>query len=316
MITLLYGGSRTAQFLEGLLRIVPQEKFSIIANTINNIEVLDLEIIPNLEYLLFLLAGKLDIRYWKTIQGDTYSFMNSLSSLMNTEENLWFRFGDTLIALVVFRHYLMSQGKSFSEAIEIIAERLGIKARVIPMTDDKVKFKVITDQGEMSYLEFKAKEPQGKIKEIKKIEYVGIDKAKANSKVGDALSRCDAILIGPSNPPIYLTPMIAIQDIKNAIEKASCNVIAISPIISDIPLESPVKRITEEALGHGTSLLEIVKRYPGLIDTLVIDESDEKYKDQLEELGMEVIVTNVSLGDYEKRTKLAELVSKLLVPNL
>jgi LPPG:FO 2-phospho-L-lactate transferase len=316
VITLLYGGTRTAQFLEGLLRIVPQEKFSIIANTINNIEVLDLEIIPNLEYLLFLLAGKLDIRYWKTIQNDTYSFMNTLSSLMNAEKNPCFRFGDTLIAEAVFRHHLMRQGKSLSEALEIIAERLGIKARIIPMTDDNVKFKVITDQGEMSYLEFRAKEPQGKIKEIKKIEYAGLDKAKANSKIGDALSNSDAILIGPSNPPIYITPMITIQDIKNAIEKASCNVIAISPIISDTPIDLPVKRIIEEALGHGTSLLEIVERYPGLIDTLVIDESDEKYKDQLEELGMEVIVTKVSLGDYEKRTKLAELVSKLLVPNL
>ncbi|MFX1519918.1 MAG: 2-phospho-L-lactate transferase CofD family protein [Promethearchaeota archaeon] len=316
MITLLYGGSRTAQFLEGLLRIIPQENFSIVANILNTVEIFGLEIHPNLEYLLFLLAGKLDIRYWKTIQGDTYSFMNSLSSLMNTKENLWFRFGDTLIAQVVFRHYLMSQGKSFSEAIEIIAKKLGIKARVIPMTDDKVTFKIVTDQGEMSYLEFCAKESKGLIKEIKKIEYVGIDKAKVNSKAGDALSNCDAILIGPSNPTIYIEPMIAIQDIKNAIEKASCNVIAISPKIGDQPIDTYVKRIIEETLGHGTSLLEIVKRYPGLIDTLVIDESDEKYKDQLEELGMEVIVTKVSLGVYEKRTKLAELVSKLLVPSL
>ena len=77
------------------------------------------------------------------------------------------------------------------------------------------------------------------------------------------------------------------------------------------------KRIIKEALGHGgTSLIEIVERYPGLIDTLVVDESDEKYKEQLEEMGMEVIVTKVSLGDYEHRTQLAELVSKLLLPKV
>ena len=137
MITLLYGGSRTAQFLEGLLRIIDQENFSIITNTLNTVEVFGLEVHPNLEYLLFLLAGKLDIRYWKTIQGDTYSFMNSLSYLRENEEDLWFRFGDTLMAQVVFRDYLMSQGKSFSEAIEIIAQRLGITAKIIPLTDDK-----------------------------------------------------------------------------------------------------------------------------------------------------------------------------------
>ena len=90
MITLLYGGSRTAQFLEGLLRIIDQENFSIIANTLNSTEVFGLEIHPHLEYLMFLLVGKLDIRYWKTIQGDTYSFMESLKHLEENEENLWF----------------------------------------------------------------------------------------------------------------------------------------------------------------------------------------------------------------------------------
>jgi len=312
VITLLYGGSRTAQFLEGLLRIIEQENFSIIANTLNSTEVFGLEIHPNLEYLLFLLAGKLDIRYWKTIQGDTYSFMNSLSYLEENEENLWFRFGDTLIAQVVFRHHLMSQGKSFSEAIEIIAQKLGIKAQIIPLTDDKATFKVVTDKGALAYLEYRNKANQGLIKEVKKIEFNGINKAKVSPKVSDALSRCDTIIIGPSSPPIYIEPMLAFNEIKRALETASCNVIAISPAVGDEPMEEPIKRIIEEALGYGTSLIEIVERYPGLIDTLIIDKSDEKYKEQLEEMGMEVIVTTINLGDYESRTKLAELVSKLL----
>ncbi len=316
MITILYGGTRTAQFLEGLMRVIPQEKFSVIANTMNIVDVLGLEIHPNLEYLMFLLAGRLDIRYWKTIKNDTYSFMNALSYLMDNEEELWFRFGDTLIAHVAFRNYLMSQGKSFSEANEIIAKKLGITAQVIPMTDDKLTFKVVTDQGDMTFLEYRAKEPQDLINEVKKIEFVGIDKAKVNSMVGNALSHCDTILIGPSNPPIYIEPILAFHDIKHALETASCNVIAISPVIGDAPIETPIRRIIEEALGHGTSLIEIIERYPGLIDTLVIDESDAEYKEQLEEMGMEVIITTVNLGDYEHRTKLAELVSKLLIPNL
>lgn len=316
MITLLYGGSRTAQFLEGLLRVIPQEEFTIIANTIHTVDVLGLEVHPNFEYLLFLLAGKLDIRYWKTIKNDTYSFMDALSYLLDNEEELWFRFGDTLFAHVAYRHYLMSQGQSFSEANEIIAEKLGVTARVIPMTNDRVTFKVVTDQGDMTFLEYRAKELQEVIKEVKKIEFVGIDKAKANSKVIDALSHCDTILIGPSNPPIYIEPILAFNDIKHALETASCNVIAISPVLGDEPISQPVQRIIEEALGHGTSLIEIVERYSGLIDTLIIDESDEEYKEKLEEMGVEVIVTTVSLGDYEHRTQLAELVSKLLIPNL
>ncbi len=110
--------------------------------------------------------------------------------------------------------------------------------------------------------------------------------------------------------------MLAFNDIKHHLETASCNVIAISPAISDEPMEEPIRRIIEEVLGHGTSLIEIVKRYPGLIDTLIIDKSDENYKEQLEEMGMEVIVTTVSLGSYEHRTQLAELVSKLLLPKV
>jgi LPPG:FO 2-phospho-L-lactate transferase len=302
--------------LEGLLRIIDQENFSIIANNLNTVDVFGLEIHPNLEYLLFLLAGKLDIRYWKTIQGDTYSFMNSLSHFQENEENLWFRFGDTLIAQVVFRNHLMSQGKSFSEAIDIIAQKLGITAQIIPLTDDKATFKVVTDKGTLSYLEYQNKENQGLIKEVKKIELNGINKAKVSPKVSDALTRCDTIIIGPSSPPIYIEPMLAFNDIKNALEKASCNVIAISPAIGDEPIEQSIKRILEEALGHGTSLIEIVERYTGLIDTLIIDKSDEKYKEQLEEMGMEVIVTTVNLGDYEHRTQLAELVSKLLLPKV
>jgi LPPG:FO 2-phospho-L-lactate transferase len=240
--------------------------------------------------------------------------MNSLSYLKENEEDLWFRFGDTLIAQVVFRDHLISQGKSFSEAIEIIAQKLDIKAKIIPLTDDKVIFKVVTDKGTLPFLEYRNKANQGLIEEVKKLEFNGINKAKVGPKVSDVLSNCEAIIIGPSSPPIYIEPMLAFNDIKHALETASCNVIAISPAIGDEPMEEPIRRIIEEALGHGTSLIDIVERYPGLIDTLIIDESDEKYKEQLEEMGMEVIVTKVSLGDYEHRTKLAELVSKLLLP--
>jgi LPPG:FO 2-phospho-L-lactate transferase len=290
---------------------MPQEDLAIIANTINNVNVIGLRIYPDLEYLLFLLAGKLDIRYWETIQGDTYSFMDTLSYLVD-KEDLWFRFGDTLISHVIFRNHLMTTGKSFSEAIEIIAQKLGIIAKVIPMTSDDVVFKVSTDQGDLPFLEYRNKELQGLIKEVKKVEYDGIDKAKPNSKIEDTLSKSDAIVIGPSNPPLNIEPMLAFQDIKNAIEKASCNVIAISPVLGDEPIDQPMRRLIEEAIGIGTSIINIVERYPGLIDTLIIDEKDEKYKEQLVDMGMEVIVTQVRIGTQENRTKLAEIVAKLI----
>jgi len=314
VITIISGGLRTTRFLEGLLRVIPQEELKIIVNTINNVEVLGLDIFPDLEYLLFLLAGRLDIRYWETIQNDTYSFMNVLSYLNNKKE-LWFRFGDTLFANTIFRNYLMAQGKSFSEAIEIIAEKLGITAQVIPMSDDKITFKVVTEPpflGDLPFLEYRNKVTQEVIKEVKEIKYIGIDKAKANPEIEDALSKCETILIGPSNPALNIEPMLALKDIKNAIEKASCNVIAISPVLGDEPLELHMEKLMKEALGMGTSTLEIVERYPGLIATLIIDESDEQYKDQLEEMGMEVIVTTIRLSSQENRTKLAETVSKLL----
>lgn len=311
MITVISGGLRTTRFLEGLLRVIPQEDVAILANTINNLEILGLEIYPDLEYLMFLLAGKLDTRYWETIQGDTYSFMNALSYLMN-KEDLWFRFGDTLISFVLFRKHLITKGAFLSEAIEKIAEKLDIKARVLPMTNDKVIFKISTDQGDLPFMEYRNKELQGLIKEVKKIEYAGIDKASANPKIEDALSKSDAIVIGPSNPPLNIEPMLALQDIKNAIEKSSGNVIAISPVLGDEPIDQPMKRLMEEAIGLGTSIIDIVERYPGLIDTLIIDKSDEKHKETLEEMGMEVIVTTVSLGTQENRLKLAEIVARLL----
>ena len=311
LITIISGGLRTTRFLEGLLRVIPQEDLAVIANTINNVNVLGLRIYPDLEYLLFLLAGKLDIRYWETIQGGTYSFMDALSYLMN-KEDVWFRFGDILISHVLVRNYLMTTGKSFSEAIDIIAQKLGIIAKVIPMTSDDVVFKVNTDQGDLPFLEYRNKELQGLIKEVKKVEYSGIDKAKPNSEIEATLSKSDAIVIGPSNPPLNIEPMLAFQDIKNAIEKASCNVIAISPVLGDEPIDQPMRRLIEDAIGIGTSIINIVERYPGLIDTLIIDENDEKYKEQLEDMGMEVIVTKVRIGTQENRTKLAEIVAKLI----
>jgi len=312
MITLLYGGSQSGKFLDGLLRVIPQEELTIIVNTINNVEVCGLEIYPTLEYLLFLLAGRLDTRYWKTIKNDTYSFMNAFTYLFE-KEAVWYRFGDTMFAHALYRRYLMELGKSFTEAVEEIAKRMGIRARVYPMTDEKVRFVVSTDQGELPFLEYRVKEAAGQIKEVKKVEFVGIEKAKPTSKVKDALSNTDAILIGPSNPPLYIEPMLALHEIKSAIEKASCNVIAISPVLGDEPLDRPIQRLMKEALGQGTSILDIVERYPGLIDTLIIDETDKQYKEKLEEMGMEVIVTTVRLSTHDYRTKLAELVSKLLV---
>ncbi len=343
MITFLCGGLRGNKFLEGLLRVIPQEELTIIVNTVNNIEICGLDIYPDLEYLLFLLAGELNIRHWETadsahnlmnslsqkipslsllidkdwecIRGDTYSFMDAFSYLTNKDE-FWVHFGDTIFSRALFRNFMISQGKTFSEAIGIIAEKLDIKAGVLPITDAKVSLNVVTEQGELPLIEYRNKEIKGLIKEIKKIEFNGIDDVKVNSKVEDAFSDSELILIGPCNPLLnvllfteYLPPF---RPIEKAIEKASCHVIAISPIIGDEPIEQPLWRIMEEAVGFGGTILQIAERYRGLIDTLIVDESDEKYKAQIEEMGKEVIVTNLNLGTQENRIKLAELVSRLL----
>ena len=324
LVTFLCGGLQGAKILEGLLRVIPQEELTVIVNTMDNVDICGLEIYPTLEYFLFLLAGKLDTRHWETIKNDTYTFMNSISHLMisdnpnsNRKEKPWFRFGDTLFSHSLFLKHLMNKGKSFPEVIEKISEKLGIKARVLPLTDNKISFKIYTEQGMLSFLEYRNKEIKGHIKEIKSVEYEGIDKVKVNPKVEEVLSSSsDKILIGPSNPPLNVLIctefLTTLKSVKQAIEKASCDVIAISPVVGDEPIEEPLRRIMEEALGFGGSIIQIAERYKGLIDTLIIDEADDQFKEQIKEMGMEVIVTTIRLGHQEYRIKLAELVSKLL----
>jgi LPPG:FO 2-phospho-L-lactate transferase len=343
VITLLSGGLRGNKFLEGLLQVTPQEELTIVVNAVNNIEICGLDIFPDLENMLFLLAGKLDIREWQTaessfrlmnalsnkiptlsylidrdwenIKDDTHSFMDAFSYLMN-EDEFYGYFGDTFFAHVIFREYLMTKGKSFSEAIGIIAEKLDIKACVLPTTDDKITLKIVTDQGKISLLEYRDKEIKGSIKEIKEIEFDGINNAKINSKVEDAFSNSDLILIGPCNPLLnvllFTDYLPTLRPIEKAIEKASGNVIAISPVSGDEPIEQPLWRVMEEAVGFTGEVPQIAKKYQGLIDVLVINESDEKYKEQLEEMGIQVVVTNVNLGTQENRTKLGEIISRLV----
>ncbi len=336
MITFLHGGMKTVKFLDGLLRIIPQEELSIVANTINNIEVCGLEVYPDIEYLLFLLAGRLDTRYWETVKNDTYSFMRSLAMSEgndityhtkrkkafkgNTQEKSAIRLGDSLIFNTIYRDYLIKQGVPFSDAIRIIAEKMKIQASIVPVTDNKIKFEVTTNQGVLSFLEYRNQEIQGNIKEIKNIKFVGLEDAKVNPNAIESLEKAHTILIGPNNPPHnilmcmdYLNPF---KEIKEAIETADCNVIAISPVVGDEPIDQPLKRLMEEVLGYGSTLINIAERYPGLIDTLIIDESDGIHKEAIEEMGMEVIVTPLKLGTQESREKLARTVSKLIKNSL
>ena len=302
----LSGGVGGAKLVVGLNEVVVPEQLCIIANTGDDFEHLGVHVSPDLDTLMYSLAGLANPDTGWGVTNETWEFMAALEEL---GADTWFQLGDRDLATNVERSRLLDSGKSLSEVTEQLCEHLAIAAHIVPMTDGRVRTMLQTDDG---FLEFQdyfvrlAARPR-----VSGIVYDGASLAKGSPAALEALACPDleAVLLTPSNPYLSIDPILAISDIKAAIKSLDAPVIAVSPIVGGQAIKGPTAKIMNE-LGADVSPVEIARHYQDIVDGMIIDQSDSDCTEQIAAMGITVISTQTVMKSMADKIELARIAIK------
>ncbi len=269
-VVALCGGVGGAKLAHGLAMALPASDLSVIVNTGDDFEHLGLHISPDLDSVMYALAGLSDpVRGWGR-RDESWGFMHALQELGGPS---WFQLGDRDLAVHVERSRMLRAGERLGAVTTRLCSRLGIAVRVFPMSDDPVRTRVLTDAGWLDFQEYfvhRQCEPA-----VRAFSFVGAERAQALPEALQALTRADlrAVIICPSNPFVSVEPILAVPGIRSALEHARAPVLAVTPIVGGKALKGPAAKMLAE-LGLQVSADAVARRYAEIIDGFVVDQSD------------------------------------------
>ena len=304
-ITCFAGGVGAARFLDGLSRVYPPDRITVIVNTGDDLEYLGAYISPDIDIITYTLAGIVDEEKGWGIKGDTYRCMEQLERY---SAETWFRVGDRDFATHLLRTAFLQQGFNLSEVTEKIRSALGVKVRILPMSNDRVATKIKTSAGLLEFQEYFVKRKFSD--KVEDVTYEGANHAVPPDAVLSSLKTSEAIILCPSNPILSIGPILAIPGIREALGRARGKIVGISPIVGGKALKGPLDRIMAD-LGLEVSPFGVAKLYQGVLDGFVIDEADKHLGPRIERLGMKVVAARTVMNEPEVKTRLAEETVKL-----
>lgn len=302
MIVALAGGVGAARFLQGLVRIVPEKEVTVIVNTGDDIELYSLHISPDLDIVMYTLAGIVNEETGWGIQGDTFHF---LEMLQKYGQETWFKLGDKDLATHVCRTNLIKSGLPLSEVTRMLCQSLGLKVRILPMTNDKFETKIVTDKGVMHFQDYLVK--RGAQDKVINVIFEGAEKAQPAPGVIDSILEADAVIVCPSNPIVSVGTILSVKNVKNALKETEAKVIAISPIVGGRPIKGPADKLMQ-GLGFEVSAFSVANFYRDFLDVFIIDYVDQTERNRIKRLGLNVIVANTIMKSLEDKIQLAEVV--------
>ena len=301
-ILALSGGVGGAKLCLGLDRISSQPSLTIIANTGDDFKYVGLYISPDIDTLIYTLAG---INNPTTGWGRDDETWNTHSMLEKFGMENWFQLGDKDLALHLYKNEQMTMGLSLTKITQKIAQRFSVRSRILPMTDEPVQTMIDSDMGLLSFQEYFVKNQSKPT--IKNISFSGSREATASPELQQAMKGkdFDAIVICPSNPYLSIDPILSIDEIKTFIQSSTQPVIAVSPIVKGTAIKGPTAKIMEE-FKIPVSVISIAEHYHPLIDGLVIDNKDGNQATQIESMGLQVKVTNTIMKNDQDKIQLAQ----------
>jgi LPPG:FO 2-phospho-L-lactate transferase len=295
MITILSGGTGTPKLLQGIVKIVDPKKLKVIVNTLENNYFSGVYVAADIDTVMYTLSGIINNETWYGIKDDTFITHETLKEI-NCPETL--KIGDRDRAIKIQKTLLMEK-YPLSMAVDIQRKSLGIKSEIIPMSNEKSNIILVTDEGDMEFHEFLVKR-QGK-PEVFDIKYNSVE---LSPQLLESIEKSDTIVLGPSNPITSIWPIISLDGVIKALKKSY--VVAISPIIGDAPVSGPAAKFMN-AMGHEVSCLGVANMYANFLDKFIIDLNDIAYKNKIERLIPEVVVTNTNMKNIGDKMMLARI---------
>lgn len=267
-VTVLTGGVGGAKLVLGLSRVVPASDLVAIVNTGDDFRHLGLHVSPDIDTLLYTLAGKADAAQGWGRAGETWSFMGALRELGGED---WFQLGDHDLALHVLRTARLAAGDTLSAVTRDFARAWGISGEILPMSDQPVTTELDTDVGRLAFQNYFVE--QRCAPSVRRILFRGAEDVHAAPGVTDAVYDADAVIIAPSNPFLSIDPILAVPAIRAALETTPAPVVAVSPIVGGQAVKGPTAKLMGE-LGLKVNNESIARHYAGVINGLLIHDED------------------------------------------
>jgi LPPG:FO 2-phospho-L-lactate transferase len=305
-VAALAGGIGAGKFLRGLVRAVSPEDVTAIVNTGDDVIVHGLHVSPDVDSVTYWLAGLMDRERGWGRAGETFRTTEELRRL--EAPGAWFGLGDLDLAVHLYRTPRLREGAPLSTVTDEIRRRLGVEARIIPMTNDTVTTRVEAADEDGRALDLHFQEywvQRGARVEVKAVRYAGADVAGPAPGLVDSIQEADLVLICPSNPVASIDPILAVPGIREAVAARRERAVAISPIVGGAPVRGMADRLLP-VVGVEVSALGVAQHYgPGLITGFVIDEVDRSAADRIEAMGLRVAVTDTIMTDDSAAERVA-----------
>lgn len=309
MAVFLSGGTGTPKLIQGAKEISGNEEISVIVNVAENLWLSHGYLAPDIDTVVYTLAGTVNDEVWHGIKGDSFQAHEKLKELDASE---FLKIGDKDRAVHIWRGELLKQGLTLEEITESQCEFFGVKSKVIPASNDKIETRITIYNGKkkkgVNLHEFLVRHSKSKVNDIK---FRGMQKARACKSAIELIEKEKKIVIGPSNSITSISPIISLKEIGSALRKNREKVVAISPIEKSKPFSGPLTDFMK-AKGVESSTVGVASIYRDFISKFIVGESEnaEEIK-RIEKLGIEVVKANIHMPNIERRKELAEFVLNL-----
>lgn len=306
MLAVLTGGTGGAKLIQGLSYEIDPSELIIICNTADDFVLHGLHISPDLDTILYSLAGLGDDGRGWGIRGDTFT---ALEQFERYGRAIWFKLGDKDLATHITRTKLLREGLTLSQVTDELRRALGVRAWIHPMSNDRVETRIETPEGELSFQEYFVKErwqPQ-----VTRVFYAGIETSRPAPGVVEAIRGASAIILCPSNPVTSIGPILAVAGIRKALTETPAPVVGVSPMIGEAAISGPAHKLMA-AMGMEVSAFGVARGYMDLLDTFVMDTADLKLKDRFARLAIKATATSIRMDSLTDKRRLAREVLALI----
>lgn len=300
-ILALSGGVGGAKLALGLSKILAADDLTIVANTADDFNHLGLSISPDLDTLMYTLAGLNDQQQGWGLVNESWNTMDALAQLGG---ETWFRLGDRDLATHLQRSLRLSQGQGLGDITQYLSTRLGVKHKLLPMSDQAIRTKIKTATGELAFQEYFVRDQCAPV--INGLYFEGLDQALPHPELMALLAseRLAAIIICPSNPFVSVDPIIKLDGVREAMCNSAAPVIAVSPIVAGMAIKGPAAKMMAE-LKMPVTALAVAEYYGDLLDGFIVDLSDQHWVPAIAQLGIEVCCVPTIMKTLQDRVSLA-----------